>query len=220
MILTTVLGKKKYSYEYMVHLSMVLKLSSQPPIEKYQFLSANGKTTYKSPDLIAMNNLGGFYGVFESKGCSEYKKGTMEKGFVQAKSIEKINTESPKNSLVVMTVTGKDKIEIIEKDPEGEEGRIKVNLSFLQMCHYLPIVELIVELGPEEQEDWTFGSLVYEEEKYSIGIPTVLYKELLPIAEGKEENLLDEFLEKISSKETYLLDIVPDEARQHILHVK
>ena len=111
-----------------------------------------------------------------------------------------------------MTVTGKDKIEIIEKDPEGEEGRIKVNLSFLQMCHYLPIVELIVELGPEEQEDWTFASLVYEEEKYSIGIPTVLYKELLPIAEGKEENLLDEFLEKISSKETYLLDIVPDEA--------
>ena len=220
MILTTVLGKKKYGYEYMVHLSMVLKLSSQPLIEKYQFLSANGKTTYKSPDLIAMNNLGGYYGVFESKGCSEYKKETMEKGFVQAKSIEKINTESPKNSLVVMTVTGKDKIEIIEKDPEGEEGRIKVNLSFLQMCHYLPIVELIVELGPEEQEDWTFGSLVYEEEKYSIGIPTVLYKELLPIAEGKEENLLDEFLEKISSKETYLLDIVPDEARQHILHVK
>ena len=220
MILITVLGKKKYGYEYMVHLSMVLKLSSQPPIEKYQFLSANGKTTYKSPDLIAMNNLSGFYGVFESKGCSEYKKETMEKGFVQAKSIEKINTESPKNSLVVMTVTGKDKIEIIEKDPEGEEGRIKVNLSFLQMCHYLPIVELIVELGPEEQEDWTFGSLVYEEEKYSIGIPTVLYKELLPIAEGKEENLLDEFLEKISSKETYLLDIVPDEARQHILHVK
>ena len=220
MILITVLGKKKYGYEYMVHLSMVLKLSSQPPIEKYQFLSANGKTTYKSPDLIAMNNLGGYYGVFESKGCSEYKKETMEKGFVQAKSIEKINTESPKNSLVVMTVTGKDKIEIIEKDPEGEEGRIKVNLSFLQMCHYLQIVELIVELGPEEQEDWTFGSLVYEEEKYSIGIPTVLYKELLPIAEGKEENLLDEFLEKISSKETYLLDIVPDEARQHILHVK
>ena len=169
MILTTVLGKKKYSYEYMVHLSMVLKLSSQPLIEKYQFLSANGKTTYKSPDLIAMNNLGGYYGVFESKGCSEYKKETMEKGFVQAKSIEKINTESPKNSLVVMTVTGKDKIEIIEKDPEGEEGRIKVNLSFLQMCHYLPIVELIVELGPEEQEDWTFASLVYEEEKYSIG---------------------------------------------------
>ena len=212
MILTTVLGKKKYGYEYMVHLSMVLKLSSQPPIEKYQFLSANGKTTYKSPDLIAMNNLGGYYGVFESKGCSEYKKETMEKGFVQAKSIEKINTESPKNSLVVMTVTGKDKIEIIEKDPEGEEGRIKVNLSFLQMCHYLPIVELIVELGPEEQEDWTFGSLVYEEEKYSIGIPTVLYKELLPIAEGKEENLLEKLLEKISSKETYLLDIVPDEA--------
>lgn len=111
-----------------------------------------------------------------------------------------------------MTVTGKDKIEIIEKDPECEEGRIKVNLSFLQMCHYLQIVELIVELGPEEQEDWTFGSLVYEEEKYSIGIPTVLYKELLPIAEGKEENLLEKLLEKISSKETYLLDIVPDEA--------
>ena len=48
--------------------------------------------------------------------------------------------------------------------------------------------------------------------EYSIGIPTVLYKELLLIAEGKEENLLEKLLEKISSKETYLLDIVPDEA--------
>ena len=219
MILTTVLGKKKYSYEYMVHLSMVLKLSSQPPIEKYQFLSANGKTTYKSPDLIAINNSNRYYGVFESKGYSAYDSNAMERGYIQAKSIDKINGKPPKNSLVVMTVTGK-RIEITEKDPEGGMEQIEVNLSFLQIYHYLPIVELIVELGPEEQEDWTFGSLVYEEEKYSIGIPTVLYKELLPIAEGKEENLLDEFLEKISSKETYLLDIVPDEARQHILHVK
>ena len=219
MILTTVLGKKKYSYEYMVHLSMVLKLSSQPPIEKYQFLSANGKTTYKSPDLIAINNSNRYYGVFESKGYSAYDSNAMERGYIQAKSIDKINGKPPKNSLVVMTVTGK-RIEITEKDPVGGMEQIEVNLSFLQIYHYLPIVELIVELGPEEQEDWTFGSLVYEEEKYSIGIPTVLYKELLPIAEGKEENLLDEFLEKISSKETYLLDIVPDEARQHILHVK
>ena len=219
MILTTVLGKKKYSYEYMVHLSMVLKLSSQPLIEKYQFLSANGKTTYKSPDLIAINNSNRYYGVFESKGYSAYDSNAMERGYIQAKSIDKINGKPPKNSLVVMTVTGK-RIEITEKDPEGGMEQIEVNLSFLQIYHYLPIVELIVELGPEEQEDWTFGSLVYEEEKYSIGIPTVLYKELLPIAEGKEENLLDEFLEKISSKETYLLDIVPDEARQHILHVK
>ena len=219
MILTTVLGKKKYSYEYMVHLSMVLKLSSQPPIEKHRFLSANGKTTYKSPDLIAINNSNRYYGVFESKGYSAYDSNAMERGYIQAKSIDKINGKPPKNSLVVMTVTGK-RIEITEKDPEGGMEQIEVNLSFLQIYHYLPIVELIVELGPEEQEDWTFGSLVYEEEKYSIGIPTVLYEELLPIAEGKEENLLDEFLEKISSKETYLLDIVPDEARQHILHVK
>ena len=211
MILTTVLGKKKYSYEYMVHLSMVLKLSSQPPIEKYQFLSANGKTTYKSPDLIAINNSNRYYGVFESKGYSAYDSNAMERGYIQAKSIDKINGKPPKNSLVVMTVTGK-RIEITEKDPEGGMEQIEVNLSFLQIYHYLPIVELIVELGPEEQEDWTFGSLVYEEEKYSIGIPTVLYKELLPIAEGKEENLLEKLLEKISSKDTYLLDIVPDEA--------
>lgn len=219
MILTTVLGKKKYGYEYMVHLSMVLKLSSQPPIEKHRFLSANGKTTYKSPDLIAINNSNRYYGVFESKGYSTYSSNAMERGYIQAKSIDKINGKLPKNSLVVMTVTGK-RIEITEKDPEGGTTQIKVNLSFLQMYHYLPIVELIMELCPEEQENWTFGSLVYEEEKYSIGIPTVLYEELLPIAEGKEENLLDEFLEKISSKETYLLDIVPDEARHHILHVK
>lgn len=79
MILTTVLGKKKYSYEYMVHLSMVLKLNSQPPIEKYQFLSANGKTTYKSPDLIAMNNLGGYYGVLNQKDVVSIKKKRWKK---------------------------------------------------------------------------------------------------------------------------------------------
>ena len=118
MILTTVLGKKKYSYEYMVHLSMVLKLSSQPPIEKYQFLSANGKTTYKSPDLIAINNSNRYYGVFESKGYSAYDSNAMERGYIQAKSIDKINGKPPKNSLVVMTVTGK-RIEITEKYPEG-----------------------------------------------------------------------------------------------------
>ena len=219
MILITVLGKKKYGYEYMVHLSMISNFSSHPRIKKHRFFSVNGKTTYKSPDLIAINNSNRYYGVFESKGYSAYDSNAMERGYIQAKSIDKINGKPPKNSLVVMTVTGK-RIEITEKDPEGGMEQIEVNLSFLQIYHYLPIVELIVELGPEEQEDWTFGSLVYEEEKYSIGIPTVLYKELLLIAEGKEENLLDEFLEKISSKETYLLDIVPDEARQHILHVK
>ena len=153
MILITVLGKKKYGYEYMVHLSMVLKLSSQPPIEKYQFLSANGKTTYKSPDLIAINNSNRYYGVFESKGYSAYDSNAMERGYIQAKSIDKINGKPPKNSLVVMTVTGK-RIEITEKDPEGGMEQIEVNLSFLQIYHYLPIVELIVELGPEEQEDW------------------------------------------------------------------
>lgn len=219
MILTTVLGKKKYSYEYMVHLSMVLKLSSQPPIEKYQFLSANGKTTYKSPDLIAINNSNRYYGVFESKGYSAYDSNAMERGYIQAKSIDRINGKPPKNSLVVMTVTGK-RIEITEKDPEGGMEQIEVNLSFLQIYHYLPIVELIIELRPEKQENWTFGSLAYEGEKYSIGIPTVMYEVLLPIAKGKEGKLPERLLKKISSNETYLLDIIPDEARQHILYVK
>ena len=199
MILTTVLGKKKYSYEYMVHLSMVLKLSSQPPIEKYQFHSANGKTTYKSPDLIAINNSNRYYGVFESKGYSAYDSNAMERGYIQAKSIDKINGKPPKNSLVVMTVTGK-RIEITEKDPEGGMEQIEVNLSFLQIYHYLPIVELIIELRPEKQENWTFGSLAYEGEKYSIGIPTVMYEVLLPIAKGKEGKLPERLLKKISSK--------------------
>lgn len=43
---------------------------------------------------------------------------------------------------------------------------------------------------------------------------------LLPIAKGKEGKLPERLLKKISSNETYLLDIIPDEARQHILYVK
>lgn len=91
------------------------------------------------------------------------------------KSIDKINGKPPKNSLVVMTVTGK-RIEITEKDPEGGMEQIEVNLSFLQIYHYLPIVELIIELRPEKQENWTFVHSHMREEKYSIGIPTVMYE--------------------------------------------
>ena len=75
---------------------MISNFSSHPRIKKHRFFSVNGKTTYKSPDLIAINNSNRYYGVFESKGYSAYDSNAMERGYIQAKSIDKINGKPPK----------------------------------------------------------------------------------------------------------------------------
>lgn len=121
----------------------------------------------------------------------------MEHGYTQANSIKKINGKKPKNSLVVMTQTGTKEIKMIEKDPEGENCEINVNLDFLHIYHFLPIVELIMELNPEEREGYSYGSLIYENESYSIGVPSALYKELLPIVKDeKKPKLVNSFIKK------------------------
>ena len=59
--------------------------------------------------------------VVSIKGYSAYDSNAMERGYIQAKSIDKINGKPPKNSLVVMTVTGK-RIDDNGKRPRGWNG--------------------------------------------------------------------------------------------------
>lgn len=56
MVLITVLGMKKYNYDFMVHLSMVESFSSKICLKKRSFLSSTGIITFKSPDLLAINS--------------------------------------------------------------------------------------------------------------------------------------------------------------------
>lgn len=177
MVLITVLGQKKYNYEFMVHLSMVKLFSGKISMKKRPFL-VNGKITFKSPDLLAINVLENKYGIFESKGYTNYNKKAMESGYTQAKSIKSVNGYRLKNRLVVMTQTGGNEIRMTEKDPEGEDVEINIDLDFLYLYHFLPIAELINELRPEEHEGRVLGSLEYDNNSYSISIPGTLYKEL------------------------------------------
>ena len=55
----------------------------------------------------------------------------------QVKSIKLLNGTRPKNRLVVVTQTGTQEIQIIEKDPEGETCEINVDLEFLLLYHFL-----------------------------------------------------------------------------------
>ncbi len=177
MVLITVLGQKKYNYEFMVHLSMVKLFSEKIDTEKRPFV-IKGKKVFKSPDLLAINVLEKKYGVFESKGYTDYNKKAMESGYTQAKSIKSINGYRPENCLVVMTQTGGNEIRMIEKDPEGENVEINIDLDFLYLYHFLPIAELITELQPDEYEGRVSGYLEYDNNSYSISIPGTLYKEL------------------------------------------
>lgn len=204
MVLITVLGKKKYDYEFMVHLSKVELFSSKISMEKHSFISATGKTTFKSPDLLAINSSKvNTYGIFESKGYSQNDHRAMERGYIQAKSINKINGHSPKNSLVVLTQIGIKEIKMIEKDPEGENGEINIDLNLLYLYHFLPIAELIMELTPEERGNRVFGSLEYGEDSYSISIPLDLYKKLSQVIDTEKCLSQDNSILDFSFERTY-----------------
>lgn len=214
MVLITVLGQKKYNYDFMVHLSMIELFSSKICMKKRIFFSTSGKITFKSPDLLAINSLKKTYGIFESKGYSDYNKKAMEQGYKQAKSIKAINGKPPKNRLVVMTKTGAKEIQMIEKDPEGENCEIIVDLDFLHLYHFLPIVELIMELSPKECGDWIYGSLTYGDDCYSISIPLDLYKELSQIIES------DTSIFENSPQVTNLSHLISEKNKKRILCVE
>lgn len=183
MILITILGKKKYQYEFIVHLSKLNEFSNTITLKKLKYLSATGKTIYKSPDLIAINCHMNRYGVFEAKGYSSYNKDTMERGYEQAKSIKRINGKKPHDTYVVMTITGQKTIFMIRKDPEGQEAEIEISNTFLNLYHYLPIVELMDELSAEEQNGRLCAQYENSGDTYSISIPCELNKILSPLLE-------------------------------------
>lgn len=220
MVLTTVLGQKKYDYDFMVHLSMIKSFSSKICMKKRTYFSTSGKITFKSPDLLAINSFKNTYGVFESKGYSNYNKNAMEHGYDQVKSIKRVNGKPPKNNLVVMTQTGTKNIQMIEKDPEGENCEIKIDLLFLHLYYFLPIAELIMELNPEEHGDWISGSLIYGDESFSLSIPLELYKELSPIMKNDKESFLDEFSSVISTRGKEVLKLISEKSKERILRVE
>ena len=220
MVLTTVLGQVKYDYDFMVHLSMIQLFSSKIKLKKRKFLSTTGNISFKSPDLLAINILGKKFGVFESKGYSKYDKNAMERAYDQAKSIKRINRKKPDNSLVVMTLTGKKEIEMIQKDPDGENCEIEIDLEFLYLYHFLPIVELIGELKPEENNDSMCGTLVYEDSCYSISLPKELYHELYSITESNEESFINTIRNKLADDKKDLSNIISGQKKSKVFVVK
>lgn len=194
MILTTLLGQIEYKYEYMVHLSMISSFSSQIHVKSRPIFSKTGKVSFKSPDLLAINTLKNTYGIFESKGCRYYSSKAMERGYTQAKSIKKINGNSPNNRLVVMVQTGRKNMLIREKDPDEGEVDLYVNPSLLCLYHFLPIAELIMELGPKEQGGRTSGILEYRNSHYSVSIPSSLFQKLSEIKDLDIESFSNEYV--------------------------
>ena len=220
MVLITVLGQKKYGYDFMVHLSMIELFSSKICMKKRAFFSVNGKIAFKSPDLLAINSLKNTYGVFESKGYSNYNRKAMERGYTQVKSIKKINGNPPENRLVVMVQTGGEEILIIEKDPEGEDCEINIDLDFLHLYHFLPIVELIMELNPEKHGDWMHGSLKCGDDRYSISVPLELYKGFSKILNSNKELFFDESVSEALFNEMHLSRLISEKSQKRILYVE
>lgn len=206
MILTTMLGQKKYNYNFLVHLSMIDLFSKDIKVKSYSFMSANGKITHKSPDLIAINTANDEYGVFEAKGYSRYASQNMKRGYIQAKSIKTINGNPPKDTYVAMTLIEQyTKLSIVRKDPEGEGLEIDIDRSFLHLYHFLPIVELINELNPYEIDGRMCGSLEHNNFSYSISIPAELYKIIAPITQKDDDISSEEIIKTIEKLPTEIL---------------
>lgn len=220
MVLVTVLGQKKYDYEFMVHLSMIKSFSSEINLKKRTFFSTKGKITFKSPDLLAINSSKNIYGVFESKGYSSYSKMAMERGYTQAKSIKRINGNPPQNRLVVMVLIGSKKISIIEKDPEGENCEINIDLKFLYLYHFLPIVELIMELGSEKHGDRMRANLRHGDDCYSISIPLDLYKEFSQIVKSDKEPSANESVTEAFFSKIHFSQLISEKSENRILYVE
>lgn len=118
-----------------------------------------------------------------------------------------------------MTLTGNRHIKMIEKDPEGEKCDITVDVLFLHLYHFLPIIELIKELNPREHEGRICGSLEYDDETYSVSVPSNLYERLLLITESDIVSF-DELLKKNSFDEIFSLELLSDESNKRILFVE
>lgn len=190
MMLTTLLGQKKYNFKFLVHLSKVDQFSSKIFTKRHAFLPADSKIV---PDLLAVGGSSKKrYGVFESKGYSRYSKKAMEHAWDQARSIDTVNGNPPTPKLAVMTVTGEKEIFIIEKDPDCEGCKLEVDLDIIYLYHLLPIAELINELEHEEKGDRMCGSLDFGDGQYSISIPSVLFRELFKIIESDQESFQDD----------------------------
>jgi len=221
MILITLLGIKKYNYQFMVHYSMVKYFAVKLDIEKAICISSGKKSTLL-PDLIAVDNKN--FGVFESKGYSRYSSKAMEHGWEQAKSIETINGKKPTHKLVVMTETGKaEGIKLIEKDPDGGSVTLEVDLDFLYLYHLIPIVELIKEI--DDMEKHTKGdiekkitrgmkSVDFENEgnRFTISIPSRIYDFFLKKVINQEEIGFKRFVKNLS-KTKILSELVLSEVK-------
>lgn len=153
MVFITLRAKKKYKYDYLVHLSMIKEFSHTIKLDSKVYITANGRESSLSPDLVAVKaiNKNDFkYGIFESKGYYKYSSVVMEHGWEQAKSVKYINSKEPSHNFVSMTETGGNCIRMIEKDPVSEDGEIDINTELMFLYHFIPIVELVRELQTDE----------------------------------------------------------------------
>ena len=72
-----------------------------------------------------------------------------------------------------------------------------------------------VDYGIESSEGYSYGSLIYENESYSIGVPSALYKELLPIVKDEKETEISELIyKKIDSKEMYFFELISNKSKE------
>ncbi|WP_314964793.1 hypothetical protein [Oribacterium sinus] len=153
MVFITLRAKKKYKYDYLVHLSMIKEFSHTIKLNSKVYITPKGRESSLSPDLVAVKAIdkNDFkYGIFESKGYYEYSSVAMEHGWEQAKSVKYINSKEPSHTFVAMTETGGNCIRMIEKDPVSEDGEIDINIKLIFLYHFIPIVELVRELQADE----------------------------------------------------------------------
>lgn len=142
MFITKLVSREIFGCEYLVHFGIV---------SKYKKIIRSTK----EPDLVGFTGKNDDYILFEAKGRKFLKKALIDTAKKQIQSVKYISGIKPITGVVCVTHPIKETERLICSmyDPIPNEGTaIYINKGELLYLYYLPIYELIKEMGDNEPQ--------------------------------------------------------------------
>ena len=145
MFFATLMIRKHFKYEYAIHYSKFRKSSLCKSIQPKHILDRI------EPDIIAIDRLNKNRGVFEAKGHlgTKIDASVVEHAYDQVHQVASINHIRVKDRYVLYSILNEDANVIDYKDPDGNEN-IDLDIYMALLSQYIPIVQLIEELGYQD----------------------------------------------------------------------
>lgn len=163
MVMTKYISQKKFSQDYLVHLSI---------LEKNNTIIYNNINRKMRPDLIGWSKRNNQYSVFEAKGRYKKNLSTIQKALEQVQNINYIAGSKPSYAVAQMSHFKNGELFVVAVDPigNGENGiKFDGDIEFDYKCYYEPIKVLFEDENTIVHND-NVWSVTYELDKITIDI--------------------------------------------------